>query len=424
MAKRRMTRKVALIGETRTGKTLFAVMNSDADIYAIDPEYSVLAHEEEVKGELLWPASDKMTEPLQIEIDARLAIPKTRRDTAILVDSVTAIWDANATLATMAGKLTPAERKVRGLPENAASMMQAKAEAIRVLGGMASHGRDLWLIWHEGLGLDMDTYKMVKKESISKKERLVILRNVDVILRFAMDGAKYTVTVDPETRGRGTRQPRVGFTIADPPGNYWKGTMAMLEDLIYNSHFKGQESAFKWARSMLNGTDEGTITDLYADVKEQKNPQTSDAMWFEWVQAVHRYIQTANGPSKNERPNPDPVVVPPPPPAAPLPEEVPEPEPETVADQGPPAFTDNPEIAKEAAQITAALEDIEPSGDVVRVYSDRDSTPAAEEDWPDYDIYVALVGRLPFERKMIYNARDVRLEKDPNGWKLPDEEEE
>ena len=85
----------------------------------------------------------------------------------------------------------------------------------------------------------------------------------------------------------------------------------------------------------------------------------------------------------------------------------------------PAQFSSDADVVKQAQEITAALDDVEPAAPV-RVYGDRQDTPVAEEDWEDYDIYVAMNGRLPYERKMIYHSKEYH----GANWHLPEDEEE
>jgi hypothetical protein len=411
--------KTALIGATRTGKTLFAVRNSPAGIYAIDPEQAIAHYSDVASGAIFWPTVQGRIDPLTIAQEAEAKLWDLPLDTTIIVDSVTSIYRRQSRLASMAGDLTAAQREARGLSKNKATLMKGKANAIQVLGGMASYGKPLFLIWHEGAGLDVDSFKMVTKESISNKERGVLLRDIDVILRFDTNGGnRYTVTVDPETRGRGIKKPRTGFTIVDPPSNFWAGAMDKLDDLIYR-HFTSEDDAIQWAEEK-SSLDPEFLQAHYAEVREERKPANASAMWFEWMTAIYAIIESGNGPvpSKNERPAEDPVPPPVPPPADPEPTEVPIPDPEPEKEKE--VSPVEAQVEAVQAQVVAALDDAqqEDSGPG-RVYDDRHRTAVAPEDFEDYDIYLAVVGKLPYERSNIYNAKDVH----GANWRLPDEEE-
>jgi hypothetical protein len=374
--------KTALIGATRTGKTLFAVRNSPAGIYAIDPEQAIAHYSDVASGAIFWPTVQGRIDPLTIAQEAEAKLWDLPLDTTIIVDSVTSIYRRQSRLASMAGDLTAAQREARGLSKNKATLMKGKANAIQVLGGMASYGKPLFLIWHEGAGLDVDSFKMVTKESISNKERGVLLRDIDVILRFDTNGGnRYTVTVDPETRGRGIKKPRTGFTIVDPPSNFWAGAMDKLDDLIYR-HFTSEDDAIQWAEEK-SSLDPEFLQAHYAEVREERKPANASA-----------------------------------PPAEPEPTEapIPDPEPEKEKEVSPVEA----QVEAVQAQVVAALDDAqqEDSGPG-RVYDDRHRTAVAPEDFEDYDIYLAVVGKLPYERSNIYNAKDVH----GANWRLSDEEE-
>lgn len=387
-----MNRKVALIGETRTGKSTFLMSNARGNIWAVDAEHALERYKDLAEGKLFYPSPRGCVDPIHIFLEAEDNMWDKDIGT-IGVDAVTKIYGRQSRVASMAGRLTKAQRERLGFGKSKAKDMIGKADAIQVLTNLIVYGTDVMYIWHEGEYLDVasKSYEMVRRDAISDVERNRLMTSVDIVLRFSIEKGSYRVYVDPETRNIGRQPARTGFYLNDPPGNFWAGTMDKLENLIYLS-FESPAEAIKWGSQAL-GVDEATAKDLYDNVKDEQKPKTSSAMWFAYVSVVYAAgndkpirIKSDNeqGPEKPKKEptkKPDPIS-----PPAPSPDYTPEPD---------------------------ALEGVED------VYGDGEKV--ALDDLRDFHTYVKKFGRIPHDRKLVMNSKQVHLDTD-KPWHEDEEE--
>lgn len=340
-------RRVALIGETRAGKSTFAAANARGNVYAIDSDRSLHRMTSLIEGRLTSASVKGSLIPLDIFEEAEDAVLYGNGAIGtIIVDTVTKIYAQWARKASMLGRLKTSERVARGGSKNKASDMVDKANAIAVLAQLAAYGTDIFYLWHERESVDMNTFSAITKETISDVERQKLLASIDVVLRFRREQHngehRYTVYVDPETRDFGDQRANKDFTYVDPPDNYWRGAMDTLERLIYTS-FSGPDEAIAWAVRELDHQDPAEVEDLYTQVKKRRQPKKAYQMWPHWIMAIDEW--KARRAARQEEPAVS-VSAPAPEPEAPEPLEPEaleplEPEPESPAPAPMPAATSN-----------------------------------------------------------------------------------
>lgn len=302
------TLRIAGIGRTRTGKTTFFAANAISPIYAIDADKgyvrtrkAMVSKFPEVSGEIYHPTNKGCLVPLQIHQEAERNIFDKNVKTTV-IDSVTKIYGFNTRPAVMAGRMTAADREKYGFSKNKASNLQNKADAIQVLTYLAGYGTHIFYIWHEQETVDMESVKkgkmeLIMRESMSKEERKRLFTSVDIVLRFSMVQGRYAITVDPETRGYGSK-PNTGFTIYDKPGNYWRGALERLYGLIYTT-FDSKEEAVSWGQKILNIPDSVEADAWYEEVKVRAKPDKPSDMWMAWMLAVEdKFYARKNGQEK------------------------------------------------------------------------------------------------------------------------------
>lgn len=387
-----MNRKVALIGETRTGKSTFLMSNARGNIWAVDAEHALERYKDLAEGELFYPSPQGCVDPIHIFLEAENHIWDNKIGT-IGVDAVTKIYGRQSRVASMAGRLSKEQRERLGFGKSKAKDMVGKADAIQVLTNLIVYGTDVMYIWHEGEYLDVasKSYDMIRRDAISAVERNRLMTSVDIVLRFSIEKGYYRVYVDPETRNVGRQPARTGFYLGDPPGNFWEGTMDKLENLIYLS-FSSPDEAIKWGSEAL-GTSVETVKDLYDHIKDEKKPTSASKMWFAFILGVYEVNNgdpiKVKGDNEQEPGKREPVVVPPTKPSQP--DYVPEPEP---------------------------VEEIE------FVYGN--GLDVAEDEMQDFVIYITKFGRTPYDRKLVENSKGAHkdLEKDWYGVLETEDEEE
>jgi hypothetical protein len=274
----------------------------------------------ELTGDVFSPSNKGCLVPIHIHQEAEQNILGGEVKTTV-IDSVTKIYGFNTRPAIMAGRMSPKDREQFGFSKNKASNLQNKADAIQVLTYLAGYGTNIFYIWHEQETVDMESARSGKldtimRESMSPEERKRLFTSVDIVLRFAMDKGRYAVTVDPETRGYGT-VPNTGFTIYDPPGNFWRGALARLYCLIYTS-FDSKGEAVSWGMEKLGRGDTVEMEAFYEEVKVRAKPETPSEMWVAWMLALEeKFLATEY---KVEKPvDVQPPKTEPTPPAAPPP---------------------------------------------------------------------------------------------------------
>lgn len=243
---------------------------------------------------------------------------------------------------------------------------------------------------------------------MSPEERKRLFTSVDMVLRFSVEKGRYAVTVDPETRGYGSK-PNTGFTIYDHPGNYWRGALARLYGLIYTTFDSGDE-AVSWGMKKLGKEDRVEVDAFYEEVKVRAYADTPSQMWVAWMLAVEeKFLATSYStekPVEVKAPKQEPkkeLAQPPPPPPPPeddlldkvLAEEnahalgVPEEELAAMHD-------DEQETPSEAEK------DIDEA--LGRIYSN--SEEVAEEDREDFFEYVRRFQKDPYDAKVLHRAKE------------------
>jgi hypothetical protein len=293
-------RKVGLVGITRKGKTVFALANArdryGKGIWCIDAEHSLQRYKALTDQPLHYPSRLGCSDPLVMDLETERAAMDPKMDIGlVIVDAVTKIFKKKSIRATLAGNLTAERRMELGFSKNQFSNMAEKAEAIQVLANLVAYGTDVIYIWHEGEYMDLDKREMAMRDAISPVERERLLTSVDMILYFDTYKGQYRIRVSGESRGTGRQPPRTEFFYTDPKGNFWKGALDRIEQLVYLS-FENTEDAIDWATFTL-GYDEkadgakeklqSDLVDMYEQVKQQADPKRAADMWYAWIKAIH-----------------------------------------------------------------------------------------------------------------------------------------
>ena len=390
-----MNRQVALIGETRTGKSTFLMSNARGNVWAVDAEHGLERYKDLTESELFYPSKRGCVDPIHIFLEAEKSVWDKKIET-IAIDSVTKIYGRQSRVASMAGQLTKQQREKLGFGKSKAKDMVGKANAIQVLTNLIVYGTDVFYVWHSGEYLDVasTTYDMIQRDAISTVERKRLMTSVDIVLRFSLEKGSYRVFVDPETRNIGRQPARTGFYLTDPPRNFWAGTMDKLENLIYLS-FSSPEEAIEWGAEALGKAVED-MTDFYTHVRDEAKPKTASLMWFAWISAIYSEgngnINPGNngqGPDKKETEPTKPIQPTQPPAKQPEPDYVPEPEPVT---------------------------------DLEFVYGNNDEVP--EDDMRDFLVYVTKFGRAPYEPSQLRASKGMHKDLDKDWYSVLEEEEE
>jgi hypothetical protein len=395
-----MSTQMGVVGFADSGKSTFVAANVSGKtlVFDSDNRWGDVAPLAEGATFELAPRR-AITNPLEMfdELD-RAADSGV---TTVIYDSVTKIYSHFARRASMTGRLDRKEREKRGLGKAKYTDMIDKADVMQVMANTPTYGVDVFFIWHRGSGLNVGgkvegfkEYELVSIDQVSAKELETLKASMSMIVAFSASPAGYFATVE-YARARGRRAPRTGFTIADYPGNFWRGGLERLEDLIYR-HFSGQEDALRWVAEMLGGSPDDYL-DLYVDIKDRRSPKSASMMWFYIVDEVYDILHRRESEEEAVREERKlEVQAPPAPEPTPAPEPAPEPEPET---EGPP-----PEVSAE--DLFGALES-EEKADPGPVFGDGTIVPA--EALPFYEKYQKAYGNIPPNINDLRNA--VKVEK-------------
>lgn len=301
------------------GKSSMAAANLEYPAYVVDADSRWNLVKGLLTGEVKFAAAATLLEPLALmeEVQSNM---KTGNYKHIVVDPVTKLYTLHSRRASMAGRLSEAERKKRGYGKNVAKLHIDKADAVEVITNMAMYGVHTYYIWHKRAGIDHQGNQEVR-DRISKVEVNTLRQSIDVQLEFTkvvnqtwQNGDKnaqnylYGITVI-SARGMAGRPPNVGMTVWDPEGNFWKGMAARLERLIYTG-FAGPSQAIAWATSQFEGD---PPTDLQAEYDKKKavwKPEIAGQMYSQWVEYVDALVKDPEAAKKPEKKQPQPTKQP------------------------------------------------------------------------------------------------------------------
>lgn len=330
-------RQWGLVGPAQSGKSTFVAANAEPPVFVVDSDNRYDAVQD-LGGGMVHTATPRASfDPLTLDTELEEAA-MMKRCTSFVFDSATKLYAHHSRKASMRGRLDGNERQALGLNKNKASDQVSKADVMAVIGNAAMYGH-CYYIWHRGEGINIDTFKMVDKETISKVELTRLETSLNMKLLFECVGGVYQVRVE-FARDYAGRKANTGFVIQDFPGNFWRGGAERIEELVY-AHFSGPEEAQNWGKERL-GVE---VTDLYNDVKAASNPKSAREMFFHFVKRVqieaHGRSNAPNLPQDERRPENGQSPTPEPPRATEIATAVSEPESAPIVPEEEPAIAES-----------------------------------------------------------------------------------
>lgn len=385
------TRHWALVSSTYgEGKSTFIAANSIAPVYCIDSDGRFESVAGLIDGDVYYPtnAAGKgigPTGPIEMRNQVENAVFNNGIQT-IVADSVTRIFAYHARRASVAGRMTKAQRSELGFGKQKAADMIPKSDIMTELANLTVYGTDVYYTWHMRQTINVSgKYEKIEKDRISDTELATLMASIGTRLRFFREGSRFGITVD-YCRDRNGRKSNVGFTIYDAPDNYWRGGAERLERLMYTS-FMSPDEAVEWGMKQLNNQDPGEISSLYEFVKQQEQPKTRSEMAVAWIEHISKLLsESSNTVESPEKPATVTTTVtrPVPPPSIPPSDEE-------------PLFPEEPETAV----VPSEPPSVPTSDDVLRY---TDGTEVGMEQVDNVSRYQGKFNKMPQDAAMLQRA--------------------